>query len=168
MLNYVDNSMKENLASRKKVDITTEYSEKYPVGGGIALTDGLIGTLDFHFNWLGFEGEDMEAIVDLESVQDIKEVKTTFLQEFKSWIFLPLKVTFYASVDGVNYDLIETVINETPDNKPDIFTQDFIIYPENLEARYIKIFAESMKQCPGWHIGAGGKSWIFIDEIQIN
>lgn len=168
MLNYVDNSMKENLSSRKNVNIKTEYSTKYPVGGGKALTDGLIGTLDFHFNWLGFEGENMEAIVDLESVKEIREIKTTFLQEYKSWIFLPVKVSFYASENGDNYKLIETVINEVPDNKPDIFIEGFTIHPENLKARYIKIYAESMKQCPDWHIGAGGKCWIFIDEAIIN
>ena len=168
MLNYVDNSMKENLASRKTVDIKTEYSEKYPVGGGKALTDGLVGTLDFHFNWLGFEGEDMEAIVDLEEVKEINEIKTTFLQEYKSWIFLPVKVSFYTSEDGGKFELVETLINEVPDNKPDIFIENFSIYPEKLKARYIKIVAESLQQCPGWHIGAGGMCWIFIDEVIIN
>lgn len=168
MLNYVDNSMKENLASGKNAEVTTEYSEKYPVGGGKALTDGLIGTLDFHFNWLGFEGEDMECIIDLEEAKEIKEIKTTFLQEFKSWIFLPVKVSFFASQDGENYELVGEVNNTVPDNTPDIFVEDFMVYPENLEARYIKIFAESLKQCPDWHIGAGGKCWIFIDEVIIN
>jgi len=27
--------------------------------------------------------------------------------------------------------------------------------------------AKNFGNCPEWHLGAGGKSWIFIDEITV-
>ena len=34
-------------------------------------------------------------------------------------------------------------------------------------AKGIKIKAENYGICPDWHLGAGGKTWIFVDEITI-
>jgi hypothetical protein len=28
--------------------------------------------------------------------------------------------------------------------------------------------AKKLSKVPKWHVGSGGKPWIFIDEIQIN
>ncbi len=47
-------SIKWNLAFGKPVKLNTSYSEKYPVGGAQALTNGLHGPNDYHCNWLGF------------------------------------------------------------------------------------------------------------------
>ena len=45
--------------------------------------------------------------------------------------------------------------------------KDFKLNVKNLKARYIKIKAENYGICPDWHLGAGGKTWIFVDEITI-
>jgi hypothetical protein len=34
-------------------------------------------------------------------------------------------------------------------------------------ARYVKIFAKNIGRCPAWHPGAGGKAWLFTDEIVV-
>jgi len=34
-------------------------------------------------------------------------------------------------------------------------------------ARYVRIEAENVGICPDWHPGAGGKTWIFVDEIVV-
>ena len=31
----------------------------------------------------------------------------------------------------------------------------------------VKVIAKSQKVCPKWHAGAGGKTWLFADEIII-
>jgi hypothetical protein len=33
--------------------------------------------------------------------------------------------------------------------------------------RYVKMTAKTIGKCPSWHLGAGGTSWIFADEIAI-
>ena len=45
--------------------------------------------------------------------------------------------------------------------------KDFPAYFNNQTTRYIKVKAESIKKCPEWHPGAGGKAWLFIDEIVV-
>ena len=48
----------------------------------------------------------------------------------------------------------------------EIFT--YAVNPKNIEARYIRVKARNIMECPDYHPGAGGLSWIFSDEIVIN
>ncbi|MBI4811599.1 MAG: hypothetical protein HY800_09225 [Ignavibacteriales bacterium] len=160
-------SVKGNLAFGKPVILNTRHSEKYPVGGGVALTNGLHGPNDYHCNWLGFEGEHMEAVVDFGRVQNISRIKTNFLQQYYAWIWLPLKVDFSISQDGKNFTHVLSIQNDVPDTVGGVFTNEFIAEDIHKSARYIKVFAKSRLKCPDWHIGAGGKAWIFIDEIVV-
>jgi hypothetical protein len=57
--------------------------------------------------------------------------------------------------------------HNVPLERDDSFTKDFIQSIEHNNIRYIKIYAENIKTCPDWHPGAGGKAWIFIDEVVI-
>lgn len=160
-------SVKGNLAFGKPAKLLTQHSEKYPVGGGAALTNGLHGPNDYHCNWLGFEDEHLEAIIDLEAVQPIHHIKTNFLQQWYAWIWLPIKVEFFLSEDGENFTHLETIQNSVPDTEPGAFTKNFAAEANGKQARFIKVFAQSILKCPEWHIGAGGKAWIFIDEVVV-
>jgi len=160
-------SVEGNLAFGKPVTLKTQHSEKYPVGGGVALTNGLHGPNDYHYNWLGFEDEDMEAIIDLEQSHPIQSIQTAFLQHWYAWIWLPEFVEFSISEDGEHFELVQRVVNSIPDTQPDAFSQKFETPVGGKSARYIKVFAKSRRQCPSWHIGVGGKAWIFIDEIVV-
>ena len=40
--------------------------------------------------------------------------------------------------------------------------------PKNIKTRYIKVKATNINECPEYHPGSGGSSWIFSDEIIIN
>ncbi|MDZ7262410.1 MAG: beta-N-acetylhexosaminidase, partial [candidate division KSB1 bacterium] len=79
----------------------------------------------------------------------------------------PLKVDFYLSEDGKNFRHLATVHNTVADTEPGAFTKEFQVEANGTKARYIKVFAQSRSKCPEWHIGAGGKAWIFIDEIVV-
>ncbi len=160
-------SVKGNLAFGKPVKLLTQHSEKYPVGGGAALTNGLHGPNDYHCNWLGFEDEHLEAIIDLEAVQPIHRIKTNFLQQWYAWIWLPLKVEFFLSEDGENFTHLKTFQNSVSDAEPGAFAKVFDAEAKGKQARFIKVVAQSRMKCPDWHIGAGGKAWIFIDEVVV-
>ena len=43
----------------------------------------------------------------------------------------------------------------------------YIVKPDGIKSRYIKLKASNIGQCPEYHPGAGGKAWIFTDEIII-
>ena len=51
------------------------------------------------------------------------------------------------------------------------FVQDIFTYGvnlKNIKTRYIKVKATNINECPEYHPGSGGPSWIFSDEIIIN
>ncbi len=160
-------SMKNHLAMEKKVTFLTSFSPKYPVGPG-ALTDGIKGGADWNCSWMGFEEENMEIVIDLEKSSVVKSIEADFLQDIKSWIFLPVNVTFSASEDGNSFGNTVEVGNIVPENKTGVIIEPFKAEFNNIKVRYVKVKAEGVKICPDWHIGAGGKAWIFVDEVIVN
>ncbi len=151
----------------RPVQILTSWSPKYPVGGPAALTDGLKGTRDFHCNWLGFEGAEMEAVVDLGAVKAVKEVSVDFIQDLMVWIFLPRKVEVLVSRDGVTFSRVGEAVRRTPERAEGPVVETFAPRFAPRAARYVKVRTSSFLTCPPWHKGAGGLAWIFSDEIVI-
>ncbi|MCU0395774.1 MAG: DUF4838 domain-containing protein, partial [Chitinophagaceae bacterium] len=73
------NASRQSLASGKPVQLLTK-PKKYAGENPQALTDGVFGGWSFYANWLGFEGNDMEAVIDLQTSQPIGSVSVNFLQ----------------------------------------------------------------------------------------
>ncbi|MDD4053075.1 MAG: DUF4838 domain-containing protein [candidate division Zixibacteria bacterium] len=164
---FLNESGKSHLALFKPVTLTPPASPKYHNGESSALTDGFKGWDDYHMHWLGFEGEDMEATVDLGSRQTIATIETDFLQDINSWVFMPLTVEFSLSDDGRNFRTVGTVADTIPADRGGVVIAPFNIRLEPCVAQYIRVRAVSLKTCPIWHKGAGGEAWIFIDEIAV-
>ncbi len=157
-----------HLARRKTITLEPPASKKYHGGDATALVDGMKGWGDYHAHWLGFEGEDMQATIDLGSVQTISAINTDFLQDINSWVFMPLTVTFSLSTDGKAYRTVGSVANVTPADKDGAIIAPFDVTFPPTEARYVRVSADNMETCPTWHKGSGGKAWIFIDEISVH
>ncbi|MDD5426604.1 MAG: DUF4838 domain-containing protein [candidate division Zixibacteria bacterium] len=164
---FFKESTKSHLALGKSVVLEQPASTKYHNGDISALTDGLRGWNDYHMHWLGFEGEDMRATVDLDTLQTISSINTSFLQDINSWVFMPLAVTFSISEDGNNYHKVGEVKNTIPADTNGAVIAPFNISSTDSKARYVRVEAKSMKTCPTWHKGSGGLAWIFIDEIVV-
>jgi hypothetical protein len=164
---YLDKSAGSHLGLHKSVSLLTASSPKYEAGGAGALTDGIRGIDDYHFNWLGFEGNDMEAVIDLGEEKTISAISADFLQDNRAWIFLPQWFFVSVSTDNENYSNIGSARNTTSDRKAGSFIRSFSVKAESVQARYIKVKAQSLKTCPSWHIGSGKNAWIFVDEIVI-
>ena len=157
-----------NLAIGKNIDLKYAANKNYPGESEESLINGLIGTLNYKdLSWQGFEGKDLIAKIDLGKITKINEVKIRFLQSQVFWIFLPKRIEFEYSVDGKNF---EKMYEANPKNEfsyaQEIFT--YTVNPKNIEARYIRVKARNIMECPDYHPGAGGLSWIFSDEIIIN
>ena len=165
MTYYFENGITDHLAYGAIVNVKNPYSEKYPAGGVTALTDGLRGTNDYHFNWLGFEGHELDAVVVLDGTNLVKNISVNFLQDAKSWVWVPHSVEFFGSPDGVNYKHLKSVKKKTGEHNYEKIIETFSTTIENNQFQFIRITTQSFIECPQWHLGAGGKAWIFADEI---
>jgi hypothetical protein len=155
-------------AFKAKVDYKNPYSTKYPGIGSNTLVDGEIGSTDFRDGfWQGFEENNLEIIIDLDEILEIKKITSNYLQNINSWIFLPEEVKYYTSKDGIKFELVEKIKNTIPDDKGEKFIKTFSAKFKTSEARYIKVQAKNIGLCPKWHVGAGKKAWLFVDEIVV-
>jgi hypothetical protein len=109
----------------------------------------------------------LEAIVDLGKKQAVKEITIGFLQDAGAWIFYPSAVEFSMSDDGNSFKSVAVLKNTVPQNKEGVMIQEFTKKLSGISAKFIKVKATNIGKCPPWHIGAGGKAWIFADEIVI-
>jgi len=153
-----------------KIELKTKYANQYNAGGDNALIDGIVGTEDFRTGtWQGYWDEDVVAIVDLGSTKPIEDVIVSFLQDQRSWIFYPTEVECLVSNDGKNFTSVKKQkINSTMQSE-DVQIKQVAFNRYSEKYRYIKIIAKKLGALPEWHLGYkhDGRSWIFIDEIQI-
>lgn len=151
------------------VQYLTQYNNQYTGGGNNALVDGLHGGSDFRTGmWQGWWGEDMLLLVDLGKTTTIDTVGGEFLQDIRSWIWMPGSVQIEVSADGKNFTLLTTIQNTVPgDNYDSKEIKTFLQQVPPTEARYVKFKAVNAGPVPDWHPGKGGKSWVFCDEIWV-
>ena len=153
--------------NKKSILLHSQYANQYAASGDNTLIDHLRGGKNYRTgNWQGYR-EDVEVIVNLGEVRNINTLALGCLQDIRSWIFYPKQVKYWISTDGKIFDYAGEVKTTFADNIEGSFTNDYSLNVNNLEAKYIKIKAENYGVCPNWHLGAGGVTWIFIDEVII-
>lgn len=152
----------------RSIQLLTDYKNQYAAGGNNALIDGIRGSDNFRTGtWQGYEGNNLEAVVDLGSEKEISKISIGILQDQGAWIFMPEEVMFYISDDGKNFT--EYGSEKDPvDPKTDGPQLHDFTSRKNAKARYIKIVAKNRGTCPEWHPGKGSPCWIFADEITID
>lgn len=158
-----------NKALGKKVTLLTK-PKKYANENPQTLTDGALGGSNFYANWLGFEGNHLEAVIDLETATELSSVSTAFLQVSNHIVFFPKSVSYYYSNNNKSFIKLGTIKNDAPLSKTSKINdiKYFNLEFSKVKARYIKIEAENINEAPYWHHAAGLPSWIFADEILIN
>ncbi len=158
----------DHLGVGKKITLMSPYHNKYSGGGDGALIDGIRGTDDYQDGaWQGFEGVDFKAVVDLGGLFPVRRIAVGFLSDQTPWIFLPTLVEIALSKDGASYDVVKRIpIDLKRDPAPAVKDFDALFAP-SAPVRYVRIDAKNIGRCPAWHPGAGGRAWLFIDEIII-
>ena len=157
-----------SLSTGKTITLAHQFSPRYPASGGNALVDGFRGGLNYRDGfWQGYEGIDVEAVVDLGQVRQISRVTTRYLQDTRMWIFYPTSIEYSVSIDGTNFDQVSRSEQAVAakDEGPSI--KEFDHHLKDVKARFVKVLAKSVGVCPPWHPGAGGKAWLFLDDITV-
>lgn len=152
----------------RSIQLLSSYKPQYAAGGDIALIDGIRGPDNFRTGtWQGYEGNNIEAVIDLGSKKEISKMSMGFLQDQGAWIFMPEEVQYFISDDGKNFTPYATVSNTIDPKHDGPVLHDFSAQ-KTVTARYVKVIAKNRGNCPEWHPGKGHPAWIFADEIMID
>ncbi len=161
----ITRASKTNEAKGKQITLLTA-PKKYADEDPQVLTDGAFGGANFYANWLGFEGNHMEAVLDLGNVKTISFTGIAFLQVVNHLVFLPQEVIYSYALEDKQFKPLGKVTNTkflTPESKINDI-EYFDLSFNSVKARYLKIKAVNLLTPPDWHHGAGLPAWIFADE----
>jgi len=146
------------------ITLANSPDEKYNGGGPLGLVDGATGSIDFtDGHWSGFNGTDLEAILDLGAVKQLTQFGINLNENTKSWIFRPQTVEFLVSEDGKSYTSIFTKSFEKPLEESEQIIH--LNFKENCKARYVKVKVANFGKIPEWHPAKNEPAWLFVDEI---
>jgi len=147
-----------NIALGRPYTSTMPASSSYPDTDGVELTDGVIGSIDFSDPaWQGRATmKTYSFTIDLGSEQAIKEIRSDWLQDEGSGIFLPQGVIAAVSSDNVNFTAVGAA-------KKPLLGDDTLSFwytltdLSNVNGRYVRI-----QVSPG-----PNAEWTFLDEIEV-
>lgn len=157
----------EHLAYGKEVKfLSPDISVIRPEERGM-LTDGIRGSHDTEYNWLDFQGADLDVVIDLGDVKKIQHIECAFYQ-LAAWLsIIPEKVDFLISTDGETFNNVGTVNSTLPIDQYDSYQRDFIVDFPVRDARFVRVIAHTTGNTPEWHPGAGQPARMHIDEIVV-
>lgn len=154
-------------SSFKPIRLKQQPSGGYAYNGAPVLADGLHGTENYKTGrWLGFQGRDVEAVIDLKEPAEIHQLSFHCNVVKGDWIMGPRGVRIRLSDDGVNYR--EVVSREIPDlqqkDKDGIYPYSFEFVPQ--KARFVEVTIQN-GPLPDWHPGKGYPAFVFVDELEV-
>ncbi len=163
---FLVNTSLDKINSNLKISLLSKFNPQYNAGGAQGLIDGIRGSLNFRLGgWQGYQGTDFEAIVEIKTEKLIHRIGAGFLQDAKSWIWMPEYVEFSISSDGIKFTPIGRVCHSVDPKDYTLQIHDLCLDNLKVMTKYVKITARNFGTIPDWHAGAGGEGFIFIDEI---
>ncbi|MET3876572.1 family 20 glycosylhydrolase [Chitinophaga sp. OAE865] len=148
----------------KKISSMTAADAGHRPDTNFVLVNGIEGNAAYNDNeWFGFNGKDMEAIVELDSVQDIHLVGINTVNAKGDWIYPPKQVVFAVSDDGKTFKEVY---------KQSTFAQQGISkvrgHLQAVRGKFVKVQMQNFGKIPAGAPGAGNGAWLFADEFIIN
>ena len=157
-----------HLALEHEPALAHEPSSRYPGGGSFGLCNGLFGTRNYRDGlWSGFEGNDLNATINLGSETDISQISIRFYQGATAWIFLPSTVEFQVSNEDGEWVSVAVIEHDVSPFIQDRIVHEFLVDGLFLKTTQVRVMGKNLGVCPDWHPGAGRPCWVFADEIVV-
>ncbi len=163
----IEQAFNFNIATGKKINIVTEISPKYPDNGNFTLVDGVVNQKGINApqQFLGFEGTDCIAVIDLGKNTDISSVNVSSLLARSSWVYHPKQVSVMISTDNKSY--IQWGASDIFKPEGSNGKGNITVSMEKTKTRYLKIQIANIGTIPAGQPGEGKKAWLFVDEISV-
>ena len=164
---YVD-SVSFSKATSQPVTLVNAPNPRYKAAEGVTLVDGKFGTNSYsNGDWVGFNGDDMVAVVDLGKEQKVSDVAIRTCVVTGDWVFDATGMQVEVSNDGTTFTKVASEDYSVPTSHTSGIVRHSLSFPET-DARYVKVIAKTLKTIPDWHPGKGKPGFIFVDEIEVN
>ena len=148
--------------------LTQPPSSKYPGNGGPTLTDQRLGPPDYNDRaWLGYEGEDLVATLDLGAAGPVRAVTAYCYEDVGAWIFHPKGLVVETSADGQQFQRAGSQAFPVATGERAPGREAFRVSLGNANARYLRVRVQNVTEVPAWHPSAGGKAWVFVSELMV-
>jgi predicted alpha-1,2-mannosidase len=148
------------------VKVSSVPNSQYTAGGPDALIDGRRGPLDWRTGaWQGYQAQDVIATLDLGKPTSVMQAGASFLQDMRSWIWMPTELVVEVSEDGRSFTEAGRISHSVPPDVEGVFVRDFEIPLDGRPIRALRYRAINYGTIPKWHPGAGGEAFIFVDEL---
>jgi hexosaminidase len=140
----------------KRVTLAHAPAPFYGKAGAAGLTDGHVArSADcLNLEWLGVEGKDFDATVDLGRAIELRRVGARFLQQVRVGVRIPGRLDVLVSDDGKAFRQAASVTHKQ-DERP----------------AYIKVLAADLKGVRARYVRVVGRTngmWLFADEVFVN
>ena len=155
-----------HLATGAKIELSHLPHAKYSAGGVGALINGVQGSNERYGDteWLGFDGTDLIAQIDLGSTQSLERLKLRCFNGEGQWIYLPKKVEVFLSQDGKQFEKVAS----TKEIKGSQKAVDINLSWKQTTGQYLKIVVTNHGTIASGKQGAGHNAWLFVDELVLN
>lgn len=158
-----DQSFTSHLAIQKEITLVNPPAGKYNMPAGYLL-NGFEGNHRFNNGqWLGFNGDDLDALIDLDSIKPVSKVGINILNYHWQRMWAPKKLTIEVSEDGKEFKEVFSGGNFDINGINRIRVE----FPLT-KARYIRVLAKNIGRIPVGEYGEGEKAWLMADEIIVN
>ena len=155
-----------NKAFGKKVIAGPLPTPDFSNGNLEILTNGVRGGNDYKVQWLGWQGEDVNLLLDLGNETDATTIELSSLWDAKNWALHPVSVTCFVSADGKAFNPVGSQgTNGDQQHEPMAKLYKFNVPPGKI--RFVKFTVKGTIHLFDWHPSAGGRSWFFLDEIVV-
>lgn len=142
-------------AVNKPIHYNSKLYKGYMAGGMNALLDGYRGGLTYlDGRWQGYL-DDLDCVVDMEEVTDIRKVSIRFMQLIGPGVFQPGHVELLTSENGKDFVSRGIVPTTIPADDSNLLFQEYV-FGGDWKARYVRLKAPRAN--PGF---------IFADEIVV-
>ena len=157
-------------ATGKQIKLTKDPVAGYlGNGGAFGLVNGVMADPSkptMSVEWMGWRGDDMEAVIDLGKNNSISKVAVHANSSGGSRVYAPTEVQAYGSTDGTAFDMLGSSTQFYSDGSTSFgyLTTNF----KPTKTRYVKVVAKNYAKIPQGMRGEGDPALILIDEIVVN
>ncbi len=158
-------NIRVNKATGKPITLNPQPSGSYQGNGPFTLVDGIINEKGGrNRESLGFQS-DVEAVIDLGDLQQVSSLMVHTLQSGGTYVYPPRSVEAFVSTDGSNYQPVGSGVPVGTSGDPKAVAR--LAFKPTM-ARYIRLKLNQLPSVPAGARGEGEKTWMFLDEIQVD